>query len=53
MVNSEHNVVTAQERIQDLVKGGPKFFLAYIANVGKLSHMSEASTSWPGVRGLP
>ena len=33
------------------LRGGPKFLLAYIADVTKLSRMSEASTSWPGVQG--
>ena len=30
------------------LRGGPKFLLAYIADVSKWSHVSEVSTSWPG-----
>ena len=35
------------------LRGGPKFLLAYIADIAKLSRMSEVSTSWPGVWGPP
>ena len=39
-----------QVRIQDLVKGGVQVLRLKVANVAKLSHVSEASNLWPGSR---
>ena len=51
VLQTNYTVISSGSRIW--LRGGPKFLLAYIADVAKRSHMSEVSTSWLGVQGLP